>query len=105
VDEGLGAVDGVDVPAEGGVRAFFIVELFADDGMGGVALFDAPADELLGELVGQGDGGLVALEVGVQAGLVIAEGQAPRQVGGLDGKFVIFGEIHGECNACGERIR
>ena len=61
-------------------------EFLADDGMIGVGLLDAAADELFRQAVGHGDGRVVRLEIGQHARAEIAQREPPGQVGGLRGE-------------------
>jgi len=98
-DEVIGAVDGVDDPgAAVGVRAIEgdgvgEIAFFADEAVGGVALFEVGEDESLCIAIGVGDGLGVAFGESLDVAEVL-EGDAAGVAGELDGELEVVGEGH-----------
>ena len=85
MDEGLGAIDGVDDPAQAGSSALAAV-LLAQDGVLGVAGFDLGAQVLLGLAVGLGDGCSIRLGIHRHTIVEVRQGELPGLVGDVAGK-------------------
>jgi hypothetical protein len=94
VDERLRAVNRVDEPAESGPLLFLGTELLAHDGMLRITPLDLRSDELLRSPVGSRDRRKVTLEIRLETGLVITQGQSACLIGSLYCKFVVLRKIH-----------
>lgn len=76
-----------------GSRSALLDAVFlSHDGMARVSLLDSAANELFGLPVGDGDGGVVGLEIRAQASLEVAQSESSRQVGGLVGEVEVVAQ-------------